>query len=325
MSAIVGMSAFSAFVLGSLLYVYKWRGRERFKSFTEYVRKGWPIFTPLNCLLYIFTKAHGRGSILNPNHFPELSVLKDHWKDMQVEALELWEKGYFDQTKNPESAAHFDLGFRTFYKYGWGKFYINWYGSDYPSAQKLCPKTVALVEKIPGVHGAMFSVLPPGSKLTRHLDPVAISIRYHLGLSTPSHPKCYINVDGKTHTWRDGEDFMFDETYLHFAHNDTDQARLILMCDVQRPLLLGGWLVNSLYMLFMRQTTVPNLEGDPRGLVNRVFVSLGSTLQKTKKLKKSNPKLYKVLKHSLNLMLLLLLCLLVYGGFCLVSWLVGLV
>ena len=29
---------------------------------------------------------------------------------------------------------------------------------------------------------------------------------------------------------------MFDETYIHKVRNDTDEVRIILFCDVTRPL-----------------------------------------------------------------------------------------
>ena len=60
-------------------------------------------------------------------------------------------------------------------------------------------------------------------------------MRYHIGLVTPNDPKCFINVDGERYFWKDGEAVMFDETYIHFAANETDQQRIILFCDVERP------------------------------------------------------------------------------------------
>ncbi len=29
---------------------------------------------------------------------------------------------------------------------------------------------------------------------------------------------------------------MFDETYIHYAENGTDQNRIILLCDIERPM-----------------------------------------------------------------------------------------
>src|SRR6516162_7665925 len=42
-------------------------------------------------------------------------------------------------------------------------------------------------------------------------------------------------VDGEPYAWRDGQDLLFDETYLHYAENTTSDERIILFCDVDRP------------------------------------------------------------------------------------------
>ncbi|MFX5366545.1 aspartyl/asparaginyl beta-hydroxylase domain-containing protein, partial [Acinetobacter baumannii] len=80
------------------------------------------------------------------------------------------------------AAKNNDWGFYSFFKGGWKRFYLKWYDDFLPSAQSLCPKTVALLDSIPTVHGAMFAMLPPGGKLGAHRDPFAGSLRYHLGL-----------------------------------------------------------------------------------------------------------------------------------------------
>ncbi len=56
------------------------------------------------------------------------------------------------------------------------------------------------------------------------------------GLSTPNSENCRIFVDGEPYHWRDGEAVIFDETFIHWAENKTDQLRVILFCDVERPL-----------------------------------------------------------------------------------------
>src|SRR5690606_41164828 len=57
-----------------------------------------------------------------------------------------------------------------------------------------------------------------------------------LGLATPNSDACRIYVDGQPYAWRDGEDVMFDETYVHWVKNETDVTRVILFCDIERPL-----------------------------------------------------------------------------------------
>jgi len=299
------MAAILLFCIVSITYAYAYRGNARWNSFGEYIRKGWPIFTPFNCMLYLFTAAKARPAIMDMSQFPELKELEDNWQVIRQEAVELMAEGGFDQITDKESASYYDIGFRTFYKYGWTKFYVNWYGYTHESAKRTCPKTVELLSRIPQVNGAMFSVLPPGGQLTRHLDPVACSLRYHLGLETPNDDKCYISVDDQQYSWRDGEPLLFDVTYLHFAHNDADKPRLILMCDIERPMSPIGRILNWPYKLLMRATVVPNTDEDKRGFANKTFSTLVPLLDKSKRLKETNLPAYKALKYTVNGTLLL--------------------
>ncbi len=300
-------------VLGSFVYVFRYRGVVRYQGVREYVRKGWPVFAPLNCLLYLLTQRRGRRVFMDLAEYPELAELQRNWQPIRDEAMRLYEQGYFNKTSDPKSGAYFDVGFRTFYKYGWSKFYLRWYGHTHASAKALCPNTVRIVEKIKSVNGAMFSVLPPGSQLTRHLDPLAVSLRYHLGLSTPNQDACFINVDGQQYSWRDGEAALFDITYLHFARNETNTPRLILMCDIERPLNFVGSVVNFFYRGLASLTVVPNLEGDHRGFANRVFAGIAPLFERSKELKRTHRALYKLVKFTFNGALLLFVGALVFG------------
>ncbi|PKG83168.1 aspartyl/asparaginyl beta-hydroxylase domain-containing protein [Colwellia sp. 75C3] len=295
------------FSICSAIYVYHFRGAVKFASAVEYLRKGWPIFAPLNVMLYMATKKWASTPFIKTSHFDHLTMLEDNWQVIAKEAKALLDNGYFEQTTNKQNDSFYDVGFRTFYKYGWSKFYCTWYGTTLNSALAHCPNTVALINKIPAINGAMFTVLPPRSKLTRHLDPAACSLRYHLALDTPNSDQCFINVDGKSQSWRNGEAFMFDETYLHYVENNTDETRLILMCDVERPMNIFGKLINFFYKKLITQMLVPNIEGDQAGIVNKLFAKVTPFLASAKQLKKKKPRVYYPIKWLFNTMLLLLL------------------
>lgn len=312
------------FAIGSMIYVYRFRGATRYAGVSEYLRKSWPIFAPLNCLLYMFTQPRARKPIVSTDHFRELAPIREQWETIRDEAVRLHQQRHFDSTKNPDSPAYYDVGFRTFFKYGWSKFYLKWYGYTHASAKELCPSTVRILERIPSVKGAMFALLPPGSQLTRHADPMACSLRYHLGLATPNSDDCFINVDGVSYSWRDGTAFMFDETYLHFAKNNSDQYRLILMCDVERPMNLLGRPVNFVYKQLAKLTIVPNTDADKRGLGNVVFSRLAPLAGQVGKLKSTNKMLYLAIKYTVNLTLIVLAVSLMIGVFQLLWRLVAL-
>lgn len=304
-----------AYTVISLTYVYKFRGEARYQSIGEYLRKGWPIFTPFNCLLYSFTSPKMRSPILKSEDFKDLAKIRENWEVIREEALALHRSQELEKTSDPESESYYDIGFRTFYKYGWRKFYLTWYGHTHESAKRLCPRTVEILNSVPCVNGAMLTVLPVGSKLTRHLDPVACSLRYHLGLSTPNSDECFINIDGQHYSWRDGQDLVFDETYLHYAKNDTQTDRLILMCDIERPMNIFGRIINFFYKIIGRLSVVPNMKGDKRGLISFVFSSLAPLFNKSKELKKTHPFLYKALKYTVNGTLFLALSAVLVGLF----------
>ena len=293
----------------SIYYVYRIRGNVRFSGLKEYLRKGWPVFAPLNTLLYLSTKSEARQAFVSPDLFDNLHLLEDNWADIAREAEALYRDGFFEQTTKRNTPGFYDVGFRTFFKYGWSKFYCTWYGTTLTSAATHCPKTIAVLEKIPSINGAMFTLLPPHSVLTRHLDPVACSLRYHLGLRTPNSSDCFISVDGKQRAWHDGKAFVFDETYLHFVENNTDQMRLILMCDLERPMGRLGHAFNVCFKWLVSKTLVPNLPEDKAGSLSLLFSKVAPILAQAKQLKKQHPGYYYPLKWVFNTILSALLLL----------------
>lgn len=302
----LSMAALLAYVAASIVYVYRFRGRQRYASFSQYLRKSWPVFAPLNCLLYLTTARAARQPVLEPHYIEGIHRLRRNWRRIRDEAMQLHASGAFEAASAPGSAGHHDVGFRTFYKRGWRKFYLMWYAGPHRSAQRLCPTTVRLLDGIPGVRAAMFSVLPPGSELSLHSDPLACSLRYHLGLDTPGTADCYICVDGQAVTWRNGEDFVFDETYPHYARNDSDALRVILMCDVERPMNLLGRTFNRIYSGLAWAMTVPNTAEDRQGPISWLFARLAPLRERGLRLKRTHRPVYTGLKVLLNTSLLLL-------------------
>jgi beta-hydroxylase len=159
----------------------------------------------------------------------------------------------------------------------------------------------------------MFALLPGGSHLNPHRDPFAGSLRYHLGLSTPNSDDCRIYVDGQVYAWRDGEDVMFDETYVHWVKNETEQTRVILFCDIERPLsnrLMAA--INHRVSAFLGRATAPqNLDDERVGGINRAYAFTkrfsNGISGRVKKFKRRFPKLYRVMRPVLAVIVLALL------------------
>ena len=230
------------------------------------------------------------------HQFAELDRLRENWQTIRDEGLKLFDEGHIRA-----AAKYNDLGFNSFFRTGWKRFYLKWYDDPLPSARALCPKTVELVQSIPTVRGAMFAVLPPGGRLVAHRDPYAGSLRYHLGLVTPNSDTCKIFIDGEPYFWKDGEDMLFDETYIHYAENKSDVTRLILFCDIERPMTnsvlahFNRLLANTL----VRATKTQNLEGEPVGILNRAFGYFYRVRLIGKRLKAKNRFAYYAVKYAM--------------------------
>jgi len=279
----------------SALYVY-FRGKVRFglvRSLMDYQ----VLLAPINCMLYLFSKIKPTAYI-PVDQFPDLAPLKEHWESIRQEALSLNADGAI-----AASTGYNDLGFNSFFRTGWKRFHLCWYGKEMPSAIAACPKTLALLKSIPSIKAAMFASLPPGATLVRHRDPYAGSLRYHLGLVTPNDPKCFIDVDGQSYFWKEGEAVMFDETFIHFAANQTDHQRIVLFCDVERPLYTPFMRIfNRLFGKYvMSAASSQNVEGEKVGFVNVLFKYFYHLRSLAKQLKAKHRPVYYIGKWVLIL------------------------
>jgi beta-hydroxylase len=159
------------------------------------------------------------------------------------------------------------------------------------------------------VKAAMFAELPPEGILNPHRDPFAGSLRYHLGLVTPNDDRCFIDVDGERYSWRDGQSVIFDETFIHWAKNGADSNRIILFCDVERPLRyrwaqnVNKWLGKTM----MTAASSPNETGDQTGRINKLFRFVWLAGQYRRRFKNWNRSVYRATKFGLIVLAALLI------------------
>lgn len=103
------------------------------------------------------------------------------------------------------------------------------------------------------------------------------------------------------YAYRDGEGVLFDETFIHWAENRTDTDRLILFCDVERP-LRSRWLTRLNHWVertIVRATQTENAPGDKIGMLNRVFSWVYYVRLPAKALKRWNKYVYYAAKFAL--------------------------
>jgi beta-hydroxylase len=231
MSVLVGIGF--AYLL-SFSYFY-WRCSDHL-AFKKYLSNHALFLSPLNFVFTFFSRGAGRKPVLDPSIVPGLELVRQNYDLIRDEAKALLDAGIFQRPPADD-----EPGYNSFEKRGWRRYPIKWYSrSCRPSAVSACPQTCSVLERAPAIRSAMFVVLPPGGRIGRHHDPLATSLRYHIGLVTPNSERCALRLDGRAYPWHDGEELLFDQTFLHSARNETDRPRVILFCDVENPNLRWG-------------------------------------------------------------------------------------
>ena len=148
----------------------------------------------------------------------------------------------------------------------WRSFFLIGYGQRIAENIARAPRTTALVERIPGLNSAFFSILAPGAVIPRHRGVTKAFITAHLGLKVPRDAaNCTMEVDDQRVQWCEGEWVVFDDTYEHEVWNNTGETRIILLCQVARPLRMpGSWLARAI-MAYVRAS--PFVRDATRNLV----------------------------------------------------------
>src|SRR6185436_19566008 len=92
-----------------------------------------------------------------------------------------------------------------------------------------------------------------------------------------------------------------DETYIHEARNETDCARIILFCDVERPLRTRFARAINRFACrhVMKHAATKNMPGERVGILNRLFGVLYKVRLVGKKLKAWHRPTYYCVKFSL--------------------------
>ncbi|HHJ36463.1 MAG TPA: aspartyl/asparaginyl beta-hydroxylase domain-containing protein [Gammaproteobacteria bacterium] len=133
-------------------------------------------------------------------------------------------------------------------------FYV--YGQRVDDNCALCPRTAAVLDSLPGMKTAMFSILAPHYHIPPHKGPTRAVIRAHLALKVPTDwQKVWIRVDDKILNWKEGEVMLFDDTYEHEVRNDTDETRAVLFIDIDRPMDGIGTLFNRLIIRLIQASS----------------------------------------------------------------------
>ena len=121
----------------------------------------------------------------------------------------------------------------------WSAFYLWKNGELVEQNAARCPNTVKAMLSVPLTcipnrsPSVLFSLLRPGAHIPPHNGLINTRLIAHLPLIVPG--KCRLRVGNDTREWVAGKVWLFDDTIEHEAWNDSDETRVILLFEVNRP------------------------------------------------------------------------------------------
>lgn len=131
----------------------------------------------------------------------------------------------------------------------WKTFLLAGYGFRSERNIEMCPETWRILQNVPGLVTAMFSIFEPGKHLPPHRGPYNGVLRLHLGLIVPEpHDRLGIRVGDQLCRWQEGRALIFDDAFEHEAWNKTDHTRVVLFVDFRKPLRFPANLLNWLLL-----------------------------------------------------------------------------
>ncbi len=132
---------------------------------------------------------------------------------------------------------------------------------------RLAPRTAELLRGVRGLYTAFFSILEGNQTIPPHWGYWKGFLRYHLAVIVPNDNRdraCRLRVNpsrednakhqtslierGDAYYWREGRGVMFDDTFLHDAHNLSNQVRVVLWLDLRRKLPIHLSAVNTMLL-----------------------------------------------------------------------------
>lgn len=188
--------------------------------------------------------------------YRELLVLQENWQEILKEYSAYHGKcseqtPFMDELSQAQS--------RIVESKKWQAAFLKIYGKKIPGSLLHFKKTHQLLEGIPGIKTAFFSIFLPGTRLIPHRGPYKGVLRYHLGLIIPQDAdKCGIKIEDITYHWQQGQSILFDDTYLHEAWNDSSETRVVLFIDIERKLKFPFNLLNRFFLFLIKFSPFAN-------------------------------------------------------------------
>jgi ornithine lipid ester-linked acyl 2-hydroxylase len=194
---------------------------------------------------------HGERAVFDNAMFPWVAEIEAEWRLVRAELDRLLarqeELPAFQEVVGDATQVTRDRRWKTVFLLG--------YGLRFERNIANCPETWRVLQKVPGLKTAMFSILEPGKHIPPHRDPYNGVLRLHLGLIVPEpRDRLAIRVADQVCHWEEGKALVFDDHFEHEAWNGTDRTRVVLFADFAKPLRFPANLVNGLLLGLARFT-----------------------------------------------------------------------
>ncbi|MGF7153843.1 aspartyl/asparaginyl beta-hydroxylase domain-containing protein [Novosphingobium gossypii] len=193
------------------------------------------------------------AAVQDKSFFPWIAELESNWQAIRDEAVRI-------RAEDIPSLGDisFDHG-RIAADRRWRAFFLKGYGYRMPGNAARAPVTAALIEKVPGLVTANFSVMEAGGHIPRHWGMTKGMLTYHLALKAPrEQEKCRMHIEEgeRLHVmhWQDGQSFLFDDMFNHEVWNESDEDRYILLIQIKRPCRFWGNLIQEMFLKGVRHS-----------------------------------------------------------------------
>ena len=117
----------------------------------------------------------------------------------------------------------------------WHKIVLAEHGKISDEAKKVFPGTARLLNHVPSLAYASYSILQPGAAFDYHMAVSRVYLRMHIPLIIPEGDT-YLQIEDVKYPWTEGKISIFDEYYPHHAWNKTNETRAILLLDFIKPM-----------------------------------------------------------------------------------------
>jgi aspartyl/asparaginyl beta-hydroxylase (cupin superfamily) len=184
---------------------------------------------------------------------PELLELDRHYPVIREELLGILPDKRAIPRYHELDEMQYNISARVDPEKDWKVYPLDIMGVRPPAFCARCPRTTALLDGIPGLFEAFFSILEGGKSIPAHEGPYRGYLRYHLGLVVPETDPPSIRLKDQVYTWKEGQSVLFDDSWEHEVYNRSGGDRVVLIVDIRRPMPQPFDAVNRLAQAIMKQ------------------------------------------------------------------------